>query len=915
MPTTKNANDYFRGKCAMRITALTLLLVSGVACLGAGAADLPRLPGLSHAPCRPPSGPRPWLNAKQTPECRALEALAALTPDERVYFDGGGFGALGGTPNGVGAAGTPVDPALAAARKAAASAAEKLGLPAIGGASDGPNGIADFSALFGGAVAERSRNVTAFPNVIALGATWDRELAQRFGQALGEEFRGKGLTADLGPTMNLIRTWHGGRSAETYGEDPYLIGELAVPEIAAIQSRGVIVTMKHFAANNQEYARVGAYPDNAGVDEHITPKALEEVFLPHFKAAVQRAHVGSVMCAYNQVNDQFSCDNGPLLAHLRDWGFDGVIVPDASFAQRDAVSAAKAGMDAAAPVAEVAAAIGRSEIPADFFDYKVYHTLVTRFRLGLYERGPVGAAGNNVSTPEHQILAREIATAGAVLLKNSGVLPLGNLQSLAVIGADAGADAVVMESGSPNVHVEQLDAPLDAIRNRAGSAIQVGYERGSMGVRALAAVPAQVLQPPSHQGQGLEGSYFGTPYFWSKVATRIDAGIQLGADPGVPEAAAGTLGKREFARGRGPWSVRWSGWIVPPTTGRYGFSLTGAGTAELYIDGRLVTSIRRADFPMTTLGVIELIGQRPTSILVKYDTASAVLGTGIRLGWQPPDARIERAVELARRSDAAVVFVGEQLGEGGDKQALELPGDQNALIEAVAAANSRTVVVLHTSTAVAMPWVDRVAGIIEAWYPGQAAGHSIAAVLFGDVNPSGHLPVTFPRDAAQGPASHWWQYPGDGRDVTYGEGVFVGYRWYDAQGQEPLFPFGHGLSYTTFACSNLQVQGVGAGRRITLRVRNTGQRAGAEVLQLYVGMPAAAAEPPQLLKQFQKVLLQPGESREVSMDLPDTALEIFDETRSAWTLVAGTYQLMVGVSSRDIRQHGEFTITGKHHEP
>jgi beta-glucosidase len=167
-----------------------------------------------------------------------------------------------------------------------------------------------------------------------------------------------------------------------------------------------------------------------------------------------------------------------------------------------------------------------------------------------------------------------------------------------------------------------------------------------------------------------------------------------------------------------------------------------------------------------------------------------------------------------------------------------------------------------------MPWVDQVAGIIEAWYPGQAAGRSIAAVLFGDVNPSGHLPVTFPRDATQGPATHWWEYPGDGRDVAYSEGVFVGYRWYDAHGQEPLFPFGHGLSYTTFAFSDLKVQGAGEGRKVTLRLQNTGQRAGSEVVQLYVGMPVATAEPPQLLKQFQKVLLQPGESRELSMDLP-----------------------------------------------
>jgi beta-glucosidase len=230
------------------------------------------------------------------------------------------------------------------------------------------------------------------------------------------------------------------------------------------------------------------------------------------------------------------------------------------------------------------------------------------------------------------------------------------------------------------------------------------------------------------------------------------------------------------------------------------------------------------------------------------------------------------------------------------------------LIEAVAAVNPHTIVVLHTSTAVAMPWVDRVAAIIEAWYPGQEAGSSIAAVLFGDVNPSGHLPVTFPRDASQGPATHWWEYPGDGRTVAYTEGVLVGYRWYDAHAQQPLFAFGHGLSYTTFAVSDLTVSGAGAARKVSVVVKNAGPRAGAEVVQLYVGMPAAAAEPPRLLKGFQKVSLKPGESRAVALELPDDSLRIFDAGSGAWRLIGGTYRLMVGTSSRDIRQEATLNV-------
>ena len=893
-----------------RLQARTALLVAigiGMA-LPLAAAQLPRIPGLPQPHCRPPAGQRPWLNARQTPQCRALEALGALTRDEIVNFDAGGFGVYGATPNGLGAPGGAGSAPITLARQAAASAAAKLALPAIGGASDGPNGIADLSALFGAATAERSKNVTAFPNVITLGATWDRDLARRFGAALAQEFRGKGLSADLGPTLNLIRTWHGGRSAETYGEDPFLIGELAVPQIAAMQQGGVLVTMKHFAANNQEFGRVGTFPDNAGIDARISPKALEEVYLPHFKAVVQRAHVGAVMCAYNQVNSQFSCDNPQLLGHLRDWGFEGFIVPDASFAQRAAVAAAKAGMDAAEPVAEIQAAVARGEVEPYFFEHKVYRLLLTRFRLGLYERGPPGRADARVSTPEHAALAREIAASGAVLLKNSGVLPLGALKSLAVIGADAGPEAVVMESGSPNVHVDTLSVPLAAIHARAGAALPVTYERGSIGVRELPPVPAEALLPPSRQGHGLEGTYFGTPYFWVPLATRVDAGITIGADPAVPEAPAGTAGRREFARGRTPWSVRWDGWIVPPASGNYGFSLHAAGTAELYIDGKLVTAIQRADFPMTSVASVPLQAGRPAAIFVKYDTGSAVVGAGIRLGWLPPDSRLAHAVEVARTADAAVVFVGEQLGEGGDKQALELPADQDALIEAVAAVNPHTIVVLHTSTAVAMPWVDRVAAIIEAWYPGQEAGSSIAAVLFGDVNPSGHLPVTFPRDASQGPATHWWEYPGDGRTVAYSEGVLVGYRWYDAHAQQPLFAFGHGLSYTTFAVSDLTVSGAGAARQVSVVVKNTGPRAGAEVVQLYVGVPAAAAEPPRLLKGFQKVSLKPGESRAVALELPDDSLRIFDAGSGAWRLIGGTYRLMVGTSSRDIRQEATLNV-------
>lgn len=900
------------------VAAFVLLSLGCRAACAQSRADSPAgIPQLSASQCAPLQWPatrllkqRPWLDRRLAPECRALTALSVLTADEKAHFGAGDFSEFGPPPPGTAA--TPFTAEQLAARSASQSGAAKLRLPTIGRGSDGPNGIADMSGLFpGGKPAARSLGVTAFPNVIVLGASWDRELAARFGRALGEEFRGKGMTQNLGPTMNLIRTWHGGRSAETFSEDPYLMTELVVPEIKAMQGQGVIAMIKHFAGNNQEHSRIGTYPDMAGVDEHISEKALQELYLPHFKAAVQRARAGAVMCAYNKVNGEFACNNAGLLGRLRDWGFDGVIVPDAAFAQRDAVAAARAGVDSASPTEAVSAAIGRGEVDAQFFDRAVYRRLVTRFRHGIYDHPTKGAEDAIVSTPDHARLAQDIASSGAVLLKNAqDVLPLQGLRSLAVIGADAGADTVTMETGSPNVYVQTPSVPLDAIRARAGAGVAIEHARGSAGIRPLAAVPSQVFTSPAGEGPGLSGTYFRTHHFSQPAITRLDAVIDFGSDPKIPavDAAIGAQGPPMRSP---PWSAQWTGRILPPATGEYAFSLTGAGTAELYIDHQLVVTVQRADFTATGVGTIRLTAGKPATVLIKYDSGSAALGSGIRLGWMPPDDRLERAVQAARKADVAVVFVGEQLGEGHDKLELALPGDQNALIEAVAAANPRTVVVLHTSNPVAMPWIEKVAAVIEAWYPGQASGTSIAALLFGDVNPSGKLPVTFPRDSTQGPATRPLSYPGNGQSVLYDEGVFVGYRWYDHHGQEPLFPFGHGLSYTVFEYSGLTISGDGNDRRIDVTVTNKGKRAGAEVVQLYVGLPPEAQDPPQQLKGFEKIRLEPGESRRVSLPLDAERLSAFDAASGQWRLFPGRYAVGVGSSSRDIRVRGEFSLAAQ----
>ena len=848
------------------------------------ASRVAQIPGITAGQCNPGPEEKPWLNAKQTPECRALEVIAQMTQEEK-QAELGGITGIGRN--------------------------ERLGLIA-GGGSDGPNGISTMA----GNPQPRGKNVTAFANAVTLAATWNRDLAREYGKALGEEFVGKGSNSVLGPTINIMRTWHWGRNGETFSEDPYLTAELAVPEISALQEQKVLTVLKHYAGNDQENTRVGVMPDNAGIDERITAKALHEIYLPAFKAAVERAHTGAIMCSYNQINGKFSCNNPELLGYLREWGFDGFVAPDAAFALRDPLTAALAGVTRGVNTAS--ALVKEDKLTQSAMDRMVYYNILPYFRLGIYDSPSQGKPDADVSTPGHQAVARQMAEEGAVLLKNRGpVLPIdtSKVKSIAVIGDDAGPHVTAVLNGSGHVFVTKMSVPVDAITARAGSSVKVVYEPGAPGIGPLPEVPANVLKPSSGDGAGLLASYYssgdstGIP-----VVARVESGVKAGAPPAelVPAPPAptppqpGARGGRGGGRGpRKPWSVRWTGTLNPPSSGRYRFSLTGAGTAQLYVDNVAVATMMRADFSQTVQGAIELKSGRTVPIEVKYSNISAVLGAGVQLGWQPPDPEmLAKAVNAAKQADVAVVFAAEQMGEGQDKFALPLPADQDSLIAAVAAANPRTVVVLHTSNPVSMPWLDRSAAVIEAFYPGQEAGSSIARLLFGDANPSGKLAMTFPANEYQGPGSTFLEYPGDGMTVNFNEGVFVGYRFYDEHNQTPLFPFGFGLSYTTFRLSDLQA----SASKVSVKVTNTGAREGAEVVQLYLGFPSEAGEPPKQLKGFEKVRLKPGESKVATMTLDNNSVSAWDSDANKWRVYPGTYSVMVGNSSRDIAVKGSFTV-------
>ena len=525
------------------------------------------------------------------------------------------------------------------------------------------------------------------------------------------------------------------------------------------------------------------------------------------------------------------------------------------------------------------------------------------FRLGVFDI-PKGTPEANVSTDEHKKIGLALAEEGAVLLKNmGGVLPLSGVKRIAVIGDDAGAAASVQATNSVVPVAGKLSVPAEAIAARAGLGVTVVYEKGTLGIGPLPAVPASAWK--------LTGTYYkGAGWSGEPVATQADATIDFTAPPVpalTPEAPAAPAagGRGRGGAARIPWSARWEGSLTPTETGMYRFSVNASGTARLFISGKAVVEIPKQSGVVTVTGLVNLTAGQSVPIRVECT------GTGaIHVGWQTPEQDLlAAAVKAAKEADVAIVFAGERAGEGYDRTGLRTPGDLDAVIEAVAAANPRTVVVLNTAGPVAMPWLDKVSGVVEAWYPGQFDGEAIAAILFGDVNPSGRLPMTFPVDEGQGPATKADEYPGDGKTANYSEGVLVGYRWYDAKNQTPLFPFGFGLSYTSFQYSGARVQHkVGDDATVSVRVTNSGKREGSEVVQLYLGFPAEAAEPPRQLKGFGRVELQPGESKVVTMTVNKDSLAAWDESGHDWKVYPGKYAVEVGASSRDIRYKGAFVI-------
>lgn len=710
-----------------------------------------------------------YLDESQPIEKRVEDALSRMTLEEKVAI-------------------------LHAQSKFSSAGVPRLGIPEVW-CTDGPHGIRP-EVLWDewDQAGWTNDSCTAFPALTCLAATWNPEMSALYGKSIGEEARYREKDILLGPGVNIYRTPLNGRNFEYMGEDPYLSSRMVVPYIEEVQKNGVAACVKHFALNNQETHR-------HGIDVEVDDRALNEIYLPAFKAAVQEGGAWAVMGAYNKYKGEHCCHNRYLLNDIlkRDWAFDGVVVSDWG-GTHDTKQAAENGLDMefgswtdglswgasnaydnyylAAPYLDM---LRKGEASTATLDDKARRVLRLIFRTAMNTRKPFGS----LNSPEHLAAARRIAGEGMVLLKNEGgVLPidLGRAKTIAVVGENA-IKMMTVGGGSSSLKVRHEYTPLEGIRAAAAGKAEVIYERGYVG----------------------------------------------------------------------------------DVTGDYNGVKTGQDLSESRSEAQLIA-----------------------------DAAAA-----------------------ARKADA-VIFVGglnksnHQDCEGDDRLQYGLPYAQDKVIGALAEANPNLAVVIVSGNAVAMPWIDRVPAVLEAWFSGSEAGNALADVVFGAVNPSGKLPFTFPVRLEDNGAHALGEYPGSDK-VKYNESIFVGYRWHDKEQLKPLFAFGHGLSYTAFAVGNVKADRTtlapNGSIRISADVTNTGDRAGAEVVQLYIGdEQSSLPRPVKELKGFQKVSLNPGQTRTVTFEITSGMLQYYDDAKGAWVAEPGAFTAYVGAASDDIRGTVEFEL-------
>ena len=796
-------------------------------------------------------------------------------------------------------------------RNVVTQALPNLGVPGFE-MSDGPFGIRNDTTFL-------KFPTTVYPGGIGLAASWDPELARRVGEGVAKDARARGIHFLLATGVNIYRAPMNGRNFEYFGEDPFLASAMVVGYINGVQSQGVSATIKHFAGNNSEF-------DRHNSDSIIDERTLREIYLPAFEAAVKQAHVGAIMDGYNLVNGLHMTQNGHLNNEIsrKEWRFDGVMMSDWG-ATYDGIGAANGGLDIEMPYGDhmnaetLVPAIRDGRVKVSTIDEKISHILQTAVRFGWLDRTQMDLSISRFNEQNHAV-ALDAARENMVLLKNEGrLLPLdkSRTKSVLVVGPDA-YPAVPAGGGSAQAIPFAATSVLQGIGSFLGPTSTVYYDRGVPSLVDFAA-KTPLMTAPENGKPGVMMEFFDNPDLsgaaaFAKIVRHIDSADvtwEMFADD--PGAAA------KLAKAEGKKSRRWTGYYKAAQAGAYEVALQqqGEGTGNrLYVDDKLVIDdwdLGRALQPHTTVQLSAGLHK-----IVAEDYQDSAVGGQFRAVIAPQSEVVTPAAKvLAARADVVIIAAGFDFSSESEStdRSFNLPFGQDELIREISAINPKTVVALTSGGGVdASAWLDRVPAFIEMWYPGEQGGTALAEILFGVVNPSGHLPATFERRWEDNPTFSSYYPEENTKRVVYKEGIFVGYRGYEHNGVKPLFPFGYGLSYTTFKYANLTVApqngaATEAFYAVSFDVTNTGDREGAAVAQVYVADGhSKIARPAKELKGLARVELKPGETQRVSVNLNARAFAYFDPTTMHWHISPGTFGILVGSSSEQIELQGSIAI-------
>jgi beta-glucosidase len=855
----------------------------------------------------------PWMDTDLSPDQRAAVLIAAMTLEEKVELVTGN---QGDAPTAYYNA--PI---------------ERLGIPSLRMADAGA-GIANR----GWTIPGTGGSATAMPSGIALAATFNPSLSTRYAGVVADEAKQTGHNMLLGPNADIVRTPWWGRIAETESEDTFLTTSITTPYVKAVQAKNVIADLKHYVAYNQETNR------GVGQDSVVDERALQEVYIPPYADAIAKAKLGSIMCSFNKINGEFACENDYALDDIlrEQLGFSGFVITDFG-AIHSTEPSITAGTDLETGTSAfydgvLLAAVQGGQIPVSLVDRSVLRVLSTMFRIGLFDND---YTASSIPVAAHGRVARAVQDQAITLLKNDNkTLPLrrNSIDSIAVIGADATITAAA--GGASHVTPTYEKSLLSGIRSAVRPGTVVTYSAGNDPVNGanmieaadMTAVPSSVLSQATGDGPGLTAEYWDNPTFTgdpgltrTEPQVNYDTGF-IGGQPAFEAlyasqveptpALSGPLGAGQ--------SVRYTGFLTAPGDGDYELSLTGWGDAELYVDDVLVSSLTGADGVRVsdTSDPLTLAAGQQVAVRVEYSSNhplnSLEPGT-LLLQWSTPESlespALTNAVEAAAASDVAVVYVRTYESEQRDRLSLKLPQSADQLITAVREANPRTIVVLASAGAVTMPWLNSTPAVVQSYFGGQEEGASIARVLFGAVNPSGHLPITYPTSETDVPSTVTNPWEGaDDTVVEYADGIDVGYKAYLKEGVEPLFPFGYGLSYSTFRWNRFSIADLNSARAsstatVKLVVTNTSSVRGTDVVQVYTGeLPTPIDTSVKRLAGYAKVTLGAGERKTVTVKLDRSAFRYWDAEADEWVTPRGNVAVYVGRSATNSAFTGEVTV-------